>query len=167
MSETISEFIKAADRTCPRVLGPFALLAKHGRDWTPAPLPADVRPGLRQACFHNCATIALRWRRYIYCEGYAAGTIPVLHAWLTDACGDGKVIDPTWTGGKNLAVLGHQYFGVAIKTEFLIHRLAERMKKAHRHNMNPLLDDWSNDYPISRARVTAWKHKLNTNHETT
>lgn len=155
----VAGFVRSIAATCP---GPVRLLAEHGRNWKPAPLPKDVRSGIKQGCFHNCATLALRWQRFIYCEGYACGVIPVLHAWLLDA--QGNVIDPTWTGGRNMAEPGIDYFGVAIKTKYLIERTAMLQRGPF---VASILDDWINDYPILSAPIDDWKHPINNQQPTT
>ena len=129
--------------------GVFGFLTEHGREYQFRPLPDDVRAGPPQACFETCQCLAADFERFTYCEGYAAGIIPVLHAWVTDA--SGYVIDPTWTGGKGRAPMGSQYFGVAIRTAYVI----QHMISTGHHR--PILDDWSRDYPILRARVEDWK----------
>ena len=57
-------------------------------------LPSDVSQGIVKECFKNCVnSVAMRGTDYLYCEGYALGIIPMLHAWLVSP--DGQVIDPT------------------------------------------------------------------------
>jgi len=71
-------------------------------------LPA-IRQGAKQDCFKNAIHVTA-WGGVpgtIYVEGYATGTIPTLHAWVTDAAGE-LAYDPTWEDDY-----GREYFGVA------------------------------------------------------
>lgn len=44
------------------------------------PLPKGIPIGTPKECYRNAFQLAFR-RQYIYVEGYAAGIIPVPHAW--------------------------------------------------------------------------------------
>jgi hypothetical protein len=75
-------------------------IAGHGREFTPAPLPADIslmRPG---RCFGNAALTALGATtapRYAYAEGFAVDAY--FRAWFYHAWNvtpEGAVIDRTW-----------------------------------------------------------------------
>lgn len=121
-------------------MGEFVLA--HGRDFTPSrKLPKDVRLGKLGHCFENAAKLAIDRACYTYCEGYAMGIIPVLHAWCVDD--GGTVIDPTWTRG-NAEALGMVYFGVAFNTKYLIHHLCE-------HEKWGLIDAWEARWPVLSA----------------
>lgn len=88
-----------------------ALVLEHGTDYTPPASIAQnqrlmaeygVEPGELKDCFANagreCVFRAASTPHLTYVEGFAAGVIPVHHAWLvTD---DGQVIDPTWGTGR-------------------------------------------------------------------
>jgi hypothetical protein len=69
-------------------------VCEYGREFAPAPLPDRLRKGLPRHCYHNAYHLA-RKHGLVYVEGYAAGLIPVLHAWCC-APGSTQVIDPTW-----------------------------------------------------------------------
>jgi hypothetical protein len=68
------------------------------------------RYGKFRECFMNALNYATE-NGMIYCEGYACGVIPVLHAWCIDK--EGNVIDPTWEKGKD-------YIGVPFKTDYVL-----------------------------------------------
>ena len=162
MSEVQDFILKSVQMTPAIAKGPFGLLARHGRTWTPRPLPLpdDIRPGKLGHCFSTCQIIATRMGDYTYCEGYACGIIPTLHAWLADA--DGNAIDPTWCGAGDWLnwrtmrpPTGMEYFGIAIKTEYVIARLVGTETHC------PIIDDWANGHPILKAPVRDWKHPLN------
>lgn len=101
-------------------------LLKHGLRFNVSPdragLPAWVKPMVPKECFSNAAKLAIRHPdKLAYVEGYAAGIIPLSHAWCVDR--DGEVVDPTW--GHNEVRAGTDYFGVAVSTEFLTKLLLE------------------------------------------
>jgi hypothetical protein len=126
-----------------------AFLVRHGRDFTAKPLPSEIKAGRPRECFRNCAEIATSFARFTYCEGYALGIIPTLHAWLMDS--DGQAIDPTWTGEGKRPQIGWEYFGVPIKTRYVIqHLLATEC-------YGPVLDNWTQGWPILTAPVEDWK----------
>jgi len=128
---------------------------RHGRHWTPRPLPADIKPMRLNECFKNAADLALGYHRneYIYCEGYALGIIPMLHAWCVDF--EGNVIDPTWDQrGRKLIGLGTEYFGIAFKSMFLHESL-------HRKKAYGLIDAWQDDWPLLSAPVDEFLHPIN------
>lgn len=101
----------------------------------------------RRMCFMNAANVALRHTsRFIYCEGYAhTGAIPVLHAWLIDR--QGRTIDPTW------GLEGTEYFGVAIRREFLRSKLFESETYG-------LLDCPSLKWPLLNCHPKEWRHEI-------
>ncbi|MFJ4691725.1 hypothetical protein [Streptomyces sp. NPDC088766] len=75
----------------------YELVAAHGRWFTPAALPAQVRPLPERQCFANAAATEREHPHLAYTEGFAVAAdspVPTAHAWCTDA--DGHVIDPTW-----------------------------------------------------------------------
>ncbi|MER6560169.1 hypothetical protein ABT300_21020 [Streptomyces sp. NPDC001027] len=85
----------------------YELVAAHGRWFTPAVLPAQVRPLPERQCFANAAATEREHPHLVYTEGFAvaAGSpVPTAHAWCTDA--DGQVIDPTWPELGGSAYLG-------------------------------------------------------------
>jgi hypothetical protein len=85
------------------------LLLERGRDFTPAPLPAEIKRQTIKLCFTNSAKLAKR-KGLLYCEGLAISTnflgLPIHHAW--NATEDGTVIDSTWVP------VGHDYFGIVV-----------------------------------------------------
>lgn len=63
-------------------------------------------------CFRNASILAIgEPRKYVYCEGYALGVIPVHHAWVVD-CDTGLVVDPTWKDGAG-------YIGIPFRLQYL------------------------------------------------
>jgi len=119
-------------------MGEFILA--HGREFnaTSNELPKGVRLGKLGHCFENAAKLAIAQGAYTYCEGYAMGIIPVLHAWCIDANGD--VVDPTWNRGQRDRI-GMSYFGIAFTTKYLIHHLCEYEKYG-------LIDAWEHRWPL-------------------
>ncbi|MER7990339.1 hypothetical protein ABTY53_32855 [Streptomyces noursei] len=73
----------------------YELVAAYGPWFTPAALPAQIRPLPERQCFTNAAATEREHPHLLYTEGFAltAGNA-VLHAWCTDTVG--HVIDPTW-----------------------------------------------------------------------
>lgn len=85
----------------------YEFVAVHGHWFTPAALPARVRPLPERQCFANAAATEQKHPHLAYTEGFAvaAGSpVPTAHAWCTDA--DGHVIDPTWSQLGGSAYLG-------------------------------------------------------------
>ncbi len=73
----------------------------------------------------------------IYCEGYALfknGSLPTLHAWVTD--GKGRAIDTTWPQP------GVAYAGVPFQTFFV------NMTALKNQATISLLDDYQNNWPL-------------------
>lgn len=118
--------------------GPADLLLRHGRPYDPHPFPARLTRGTPCHCFDNAFTLARRSRgRLRYAEGYAAGLIPVEHAWCLDDCG--RVVDPTWDDGV-------AYFGVELPLE--------AVRAARRDDNLSALFDWMGHHPL--CRKGAW-----------
>lgn len=90
----------------------YEMILERGREFTPAPLPANVRRLPLQRCFLNSEMTA-RSYGYAYVEGYAISSklvgLPIHHAW--NVTKDGIVIDTTWEE------VGLEYFGVEIPEE--------------------------------------------------
>lgn len=130
-------------------LGKYAcfeeFILKHGRSFDNiVELPGEVKRGKSRECFKNAATLAIEYYpTWIYCEGYAAGPIPVLHAWCVNR--RGAVIDPTWNDGT-------EYFGIPIKQSYLL--------KSLRENEVYGLLGVSSKCPIMKARPSEFKEKL-------
>ncbi|MFJ8768829.1 hypothetical protein [Streptomyces clavifer] len=83
------------------------LVAAHGRWFTPAVLPAQVRPLPERECFANAVATEREHPHLAYTEGFAVAVdspVPTAHAWCTDS--DGHVIDPTWSQLGGSAYIG-------------------------------------------------------------
>lgn len=92
---------------------------KHGKQYTPALLPADIKRGAVGTCFDTSAVNALD-RKYRYVEGIAMSPRSydwILHAWLTDG---ERAYDPTWRAlnaqGEEVPVPS-AYVGVELEIE--------------------------------------------------
>lgn len=101
-----------------------ALLRAWGREYHRADSRLERRwralSGPKKACFQTSAQLALDYPDELtYVEGYAFADIPIAlplaHAWLIDD--NGRVVDPTWSGGSG-------YFGLALSTAELAEYLA-------------------------------------------
>lgn len=117
-------------------------VSKRGQLFSPpaGDLPADVPKGIIKECYKNCidATILCCSDSpdYFYCEGYATGLIPMLHAWLVTT--DGEVVDPTWPEP------GTEYFGVAFKPDFV---RKQTLSQGH----YGLIDAWTSEWPLLKG----------------
>lgn len=120
------------------------LLLKHGHSFLPARKPKSIPWGSPKECFVNAAQLAMKDHTLTYCEGYAAGIIPVLHAWCVK---EGRVIDNTWRK------MGTEYFGVAISRTYLIRTLLKQMHYG-------VLDSWEDGYPILKDDPEKWRVKI-------
>lgn len=90
-------------------------ILKHGQRFTKVgKMPRGFKRGMAKQCYMNAAKLTLDLPSLIYCEGYAAGIIPVLHGWCITR--RGTVIDPTWDDGKD-------YFGIPIKHSYLMNSM--------------------------------------------
>lgn len=85
----------------------------------------------------------LRRPDLVYVEGYAAGIIPVLHAWCVDS--DGKVVDPTWDDG-----IGTEYFGVPFNRAFVMTAVVDKGSYG-------LIDDMNGRWSLLRQGGDGWK----------
>lgn len=130
-------------------------LLQHGRNFEPAPLPDDVKKGRAKECYCNAANIVIdEPERFIYCEGYAVGVIPVMHAFCIDV--EGRVVDPTWYGKSERGrtpTLGTEYFGIAIKKDYLVKTLIKNERYG-------VIDQWQAEWPIMRDDPKLWKHPI-------
>jgi len=106
---------------------------EFGRPMVLKPNSRHKRGPMRQ-CFMNAVKMATSGRLVTYCEGYAMGVMPVLHAWCVDQ--EGRVIDPTWSMPDAV------YYGVPFKTEYVLRRVTEAQCYVS------MFDDWVNDWPL-------------------
>ncbi|MFD7551467.1 hypothetical protein [Streptomyces sp. NPDC059816] len=87
----------------------YELVARQGRWFTPAALPAQIQPLPERQCFANAAATEREHPHLhlAYTEGFALAAdcpVPTAHAWCTDA--SGHVVDPTWSELGGSAYLG-------------------------------------------------------------
>ena len=129
-----------------RNVGHFVLT--HGRLWAPKPKPDNLKWRQERNCYGNSASLCLQTRgKYIYCEGFAKISLfPMLHAWCLTQ--DGEVVDTTWRE------LGVEYFGIAIKPDYLAYRLA-------RQEDYGLIDCWQHRWPMLHDKPELWNHPIN------
>ena len=90
----------------------------------------------------NAYQLAMDRSDLVYVEGYAAGVIPVQHAWCVTT--DGKVVDPTWKDGS-------AYIGVPLNGDYV-------RKYALKTGHYGILCDWLNHWPITVAPKAEWEH---------
>ena len=109
-------------------------LLKHGRFWTPQPLPKRYRRGIPKWCFGNAQRLALHSKTLRYVEGYAMSVIPIHHAWCVDA--NDRVIDVTWDH------IAPAYFGVVFDRDAI-----RQFRRESRSNLS-ILHDYERDYPL-------------------
>lgn len=107
------------------------------------PLPINVPRGTIKECYSNALTLIIEQAnpKLAYCEGVAAGIIPVQHAWCVDE--DGRVLDPTWDQCDGHPGLGNTYFGVRIATDYVADLLLMGKGCA--------LDNWHDGWPVLRG----------------
>ena len=130
-----SEATPAAKAILKRTFQEFVL--EYGWWYEPAELDLKIATGTPQECHKNATDLALDGDSLIYCEGYAlfrSGSLPTLHAWVTD--GHGRAIDNTWPKP------GVAYAGVPFKSLFV------NMTALKNHATVSLLDDYQNNYPL-------------------
>jgi hypothetical protein len=130
-----SEATPSAKAILKRTFQEFVL--EHGWWYEPAELDRRFATGTSQECHKNATDLALADDSLIYCEGYAlfkSGSLPTLHAWVTD--GKGRAIDNTWPKP------GVAYAGVPFKSFFV------SMTALKNHATVSLLDDYQNNYPL-------------------
>jgi hypothetical protein len=86
------------------------LILDQGKPYQGAPRPKGVRKRKDRECFRNTVLLVQSRPDLRYVEGYAAGIIPVQHAWAIDQ--DDRVVDPTWREPEESV-----YFGIVIPLE--------------------------------------------------
>jgi hypothetical protein len=94
----------------------------NGRSMPYRALPKNITPGSKKECIKNCYDLmVLCPQKYIYCEGYARGDLPVQHAWLIDEAG--FVVDPTWE--EPTPSESREYYGIPFCIDY-IHKVKAR-----------------------------------------
>ena len=130
-----SEATSAAKAFLKRTCQEFVL--EYGWWYEPIELDQKIAIGTPQECHKNAVDLTLADDSLIYCEGYAlfmSGSLPTLHAWVTD--GHGRAIDNTWLQP------GVAYAGVPFKSLFV------NLTSLKNHATISLLDDWQNNWPL-------------------
>ena len=125
----------AAKALLKRTFQQFVL--DYGWWYEPAEISKQMTLGSPNQCHKNAVDLMLADESLIYCEGYAlfqSGTIPTIHAWVTD--GQGRAIDNTWPQP------GVAYAGVPFRSLFV------NMTALKNHAILSLLDDYQNNYPL-------------------
>lgn len=117
MSAITDELTKMADayRQLGQHTSLYATVLEHGREYTAAPLPADIARGEPKQCFRNAITICDD-DELVYVEGYMLRPgvpFPVHHAWCVT--GDGIVVDPTIEDPETCA-----YYGIRFDLDFVL-----------------------------------------------
>ena len=108
---------------------------KHGKRMGKRSEKSDNYPkGKIKECFRNAFLLAVE-HDLTYCEGYAMGIIPVLHAWCIDE--DSHVIDITWDEGT-------EYIGVPFSIKYVNKILLERKSYG-------VIDNWEMKWPLLRG----------------
>lgn len=110
------------------------LVLDRGFVFTPPASPEENRdrldfygvvPGPAKSCFETAGRAALeRPDVFFYVEGWAAGLVPIHHAWLVTR--DGVVVDPVWAGVSEEdpnPLPGEAYVGVPFHASSLRRRL--------------------------------------------
>jgi len=143
--------VEAARRFQRTARGPYVCMEEfvleHGRPFLPQRLPDDYTKGEPQQCYKNSQELIV-FRHQVngdtltYCEGYAAGIIPVLHGWLVNQ--RGEVIDRTWTGKRRTsgAPLAVEYYGVPFRSDY-VRRMVVKSK-----SWLSLIDNWEDEWPL-------------------
>jgi hypothetical protein len=109
----IAEYLRvmaSVQKQCNQGYSSCDFILKHGRKFSTGPR-SFPRWGKLKECFKN-ALEAATLHGFVYCEGYASGVIPVLHAWCVDPK-TGLVVDPTWENGT-------EYFGVPFQHSYVL-----------------------------------------------
>lgn len=112
---------------------------RYGRFYEPQKLPRKYKRGRVKECFGNCFYLQLEHPGLVYVEGFAVSSTTrksaPLHAWCVDS--KSRVVDPTW------AEIGHAYFGVPFRADYLLEVIKKRDAKYF-----GLIDDWQQNYPL-------------------
>jgi len=114
-------------------------LLQHGRFWVPRPLPDRIARMTPNFCFDNAFKLASRRKNLRYCEGIAAGIIPMHHAWCVDE--DNNVIDPTWASTETN--VGDAYFGVTFHVTLV--------RQYRSNDCTAVLNNWTSRFAIYRT----------------
>jgi len=89
----------------------YRLRPDHGQFVKPVPVPKGMRHIMRsmrvKECYGNAARFLSRFPEAEYVLGFAAGILPVEHAWVYH---DGQYYDPTWE--RHLDAPGNTYLEI-------------------------------------------------------
>ncbi len=119
-------------------------ILRNGRSFEPSTDARCLHLGMKQ-CFWNSARLAMKDRRYTFCEGYAVSMIPCHHAWVVDE--NGVLIETTWNEP------GAAYFGIPFRTDYL-------RAQIRKHKHCSMIDQWEADVPTIRSNKETWYREL-------
>lgn len=171
--EAIEELKQALKKTADakKTMGGVCIeefVLKHGKSYRRRVLPSGIRRGGITQPFANALSLARENPEiYTYVEGYAAGSMPTLHAWCVDK--DGFVIDPTWAcdlkkgsdiPGRSVLVQGQMvrtegkaYFGIPFELDYVISTFEKRKAPG-------ILDNWEQNWPLVSGKEDLSKMKV-------
>jgi hypothetical protein len=131
-----ANFLKKSHRPPGFIYTPISeFVLKNGKFMGSRSIASNQCPkGEAKQCFYNAYHLASMFD-FIYCEGYAAGIIPVHHAWCIDE--DGNILDNTWDTGE-------EYFGVPFDLKYVNKTILKRKKYG-------VIDNWEMKWPLLRG----------------
>lgn len=121
-------------------------VVQNGARMEYAPLPNEITRGPMKECYRNATAQCTHRERWIYCEGYACGIIPVMHAWCYDTQ-TGKVVDTTWRDNC------HEYFGIVFKRTYVWRMM--RLTGTY-----GVIDQWQHKWPVLSDPPEQWRHPI-------
>ncbi len=142
---TVREFLEECGAAWEGMPTPQSFVLEHGMQF-PTMAPKQPKLGRLKACYKNAAQLAMNSKDVIYVEGFAAGIIPVMHAWCIDL--EGRVLEPTWTHALQAK---RDYFGIPFNLQFLMRQLAVQ-------EYYGLLDQPRHGWPVQSSPREEWIH---------
>jgi hypothetical protein len=103
--------------------------------------PKSVRFGRQKECFKNAMHLAIE-TGWTYCEGYAMGYFPTMHAWVVDD--EGFVIDNTWRDDQP----AREYLGVRMTEDFVTETVLAK-------GTYGVIEDYERRFPILKQQWVA------------
>lgn len=142
---TVKEFLEQCAEVWKDINTTPAFVLENGYQF-PTMAPEQPKAGMLKACYMNAARLAMRRKDLIYVEGYAAGIIPVMHAWCIDQ--EGRVLETTWPPALQRS---HDYYGIPFCTAYLRKRLQVQEHYG-------LLDQPDHNWPVQNFPREVWIH---------